>query len=275
MKKILFILFVTFLGLFAKSQDVQVYYTNVLHSDTSFLIKVTNTYQLDSQLRYIYTNHWECDSALVQDTMRWVCNLILDTTSYWYPFKTLTGTVRDSTQISQPKIRDTLVWLRNQMFNLIGDNSTALGRNIINLSNPASNSVVVATSGGNAITRTASEILSDINALATNGNGSSLTGLTKTQVGLGNVDNTSDLLKPISTATQIALDLKQNSLGFTPYNATNPNGYISSINSGNVTTALGFTPIAANGNGSSLTGLTKTQVGLANVDNTSDANKPI
>jgi hypothetical protein len=38
---------------------------------------------------------------------------------------------------------------------------------------------------------------------------------------------------------------------------------------------LGFTPLAANGNGSSLTGLTKTQVGLANVDNTSDANKPV
>jgi hypothetical protein len=34
-------------------------------------------------------------------------------------------------------------------------------------------------------------------------------------------------------------------LGFTPYNATNPNGYISSITSGNVTTALGFTPYNA------------------------------
>lgn len=32
--------------------------------------------------------------------------------------------------------------------------------------------------------------------------------VTKTQVGLGNVDNTSDANKPISTATQIALDLK-------------------------------------------------------------------
>lgn len=33
-------------------------------------------------------------------------------------------------------------------------------------------------------------------------------GITKTMVGLGNVDNTSDLSKPISTATQTALDLK-------------------------------------------------------------------
>lgn len=31
-------------------------------------------------------------------------------------------------------------------------------------------------------------------------------------------------------------------LGFTPYNSTNPSGYISGINSGMVTTALGFTP---------------------------------
>lgn len=40
---------------------------------------------------------------------------------------------------------------------------------------------------------------------------------TKAQVGLGNVDNTSDLNKPVSTATQSALNLK--------YDASNPNGY--------------------------------------------------
>lgn len=36
--------------------------------------------------------------------------------------------------------------------------------------------------------------------------------VTKSQVGLGNVDNTSDASKPISTATQAALDKKQNTL---------------------------------------------------------------
>ena len=41
--------------------------------------------------------------------------------------------------------------------------------------------------------------------------------LVKADVGLGLVDNTSDLGKPISTATQTALNLK--------YDATNPNGY--------------------------------------------------
>jgi hypothetical protein len=44
--------------------------------------------------------------------------------------------------------------------------------------------------------------------------------VTKTQVGLSNVDNTSDLNKPISTATQTALNLK--------YDASNPVGYITS-----------------------------------------------
>jgi len=44
---------------------------------------------------------------------------------------------------------------------------------------------------------------------------------TKAQVGLGNVDNTSDLDKPVSTATQTALNAKQDSLGFTPENVAN------------------------------------------------------
>jgi len=48
--------------------------------------------------------------------------------------------------------------------------------------------------------------------LTTTGNGSGLTGLTKSQVGLANVDNTSDANKPISTATQTALDGKQATL---------------------------------------------------------------
>jgi len=96
-----------------------------------------------------------------------------------------------------------------------------------------------------------------------------VSGITKSMVGLGNVDNTTDLLKPISTATQTALNLK--------YDASNPSGYTTnvgtvtsvggtgtvsglslsgtvttsgnltlggtlSLTSGNVTTALGYTP---------------------------------
>ena len=39
-----------------------------------------------------------------------------------------------------------------------------------------------------------------------------VSGITKTMVGLSNVDNTTDLNKPVSTATQTALNLKQNTL---------------------------------------------------------------
>lgn len=42
------------------------------------------------------------------------------------------------------------------------------------------------------------------------GNTSNPHNVTKTQVGLGNVDNTSDANKPVSTATQTALNLKAN-----------------------------------------------------------------
>jgi len=45
--------------------------------------------------------------------------------------------------------------------------------------------------------------------LTPDGDGSALTGLTKSQVGLDNVDNTADADKPISTLTQAALDAKR------------------------------------------------------------------
>lgn len=70
--------------------------------------------------------------------------------------------------------------------------------------------------------------------------------IVKGDVGLGNVDNTADLSKPISTATQTALDLK------VPTSRTINGNALSS----NVT-------------------LVKADIALGNVDNTSDANKPV
>lgn len=67
--------------------------------------------------------------------------------------------------------------------------------------------------------------------------------LTKEDVGLANVDNTSDANKPVSTAQQTAINLKAN------------------IASPTFTGTVG--------------GITKAMVGLTNVDDTSDANKPI
>lgn len=71
----------------------------------------------------------------------------------------------------------------------------------------------------------------------------SVAGITKSTVGLSNVDNTPDINKPISTVQQSALDLK------------------APINSPTFTGTVG--------------GITKSMVGLSNVDNTSDASKPI
>ena len=81
-----------------------------------------------------------------------------------------------------------------------------------------------------------------------------VSGVTKAMVGLGDVDNTADSAKPVSTATQTALDLKSNIAGPTF--------------TGTVTVpTLAVTTTA--------TGITNTMVGLGNVDNTSDANKPV
>ena len=68
-------------------------------------------------------------------------------------------------------------------------------------------------------------------------------GINATMVGLGNVSNTSDANKPISTATQTALNLKAN-LASPTFTGT-------------------------------VSGITAAMVGSGNVNNTSDANKPI
>ena len=70
-----------------------------------------------------------------------------------------------------------------------------------------------------------------------------VSGITKSMVGLANVDNTSDSNKPISTATQTALDLKATIASPT---------FTGTVN-----------------------GITKSMVGLGNVDNTTDLLKPI
>ena len=68
-------------------------------------------------------------------------------------------------------------------------------------------------------------------------------GTARTNIGLGNVDNTADTAKPVSTAAQAALDLKA--------------------------------PLASPTFTGTVTGVTKAMVGLGSVDNTSDAAKPV
>ena len=61
----------------------------------------------------------------------------------------------------------------------------------------------------------------------------------------------------ISGSAQITLTSTQvtNGLGFTPYNATNPSGYITGINSSAVTTALGYTPYNSTNPSGYITGI--------------------
>lgn len=93
--------------------------------------------------------------------------------------------------------------------------------------------------------------------------------VTKGQVGLGNVDNTSDLNKPISTATQTALNGKA-ALVHTHAIADVTN-LQTTLDAKATTAALtAHTSDTANPHNT-----TKAQVGLGNVDNTSDANKPV
>jgi adenosyl cobinamide kinase/adenosyl cobinamide phosphate guanylyltransferase len=128
-------------------------------------------------------------------------------------------------------------------------------------------------------------------------------GISKSMIGLNNVDNTSDANKPVSSATLTSLNLKANqtSLDTTNTNVTalqnktNAMTFNSGTNTltmnenivvaldeslnGNVTIGNASTDVltvnsATTFNGS-ITGLTKSMVSLNNVDNTSDANKPV
>jgi hypothetical protein len=82
--------------------------------------------------------------------------------------------------------------------------------------------------------------------------------LAKGDVGLGNVDNTSDANKPISSATQTALNAKQATGDYATNTALNAKA-----------------PLASPTFTGTVGGITKGMVGLGNVDNTADASKPV
>ena len=106
----------------------------------------------------------------------------------------------------------------------------------------------------------------------------------KISVGLDQVDNTSDANKPISTATQAALDLKADKSQVASELAgkqdklpagTNITITGTTISAKDTTYTAGTNIAISDAKVISVTGLTKASVGLGNVDNTSDANKPI
>lgn len=91
------------------------------------------------------------------------------------------------------------------------------------------------------------------------------TGITKAHVGLGSVDNTSDAAKPISTATQTALDGK----------AASSHTHTTANVTGLDTALAAKAPLASPAFTGTPTGITKSHVGLGNVDNTADTAKPV
>ena len=107
----------------------------------------------------------------------------------------------------------------------------------------AGTGVTLANNSGEGATPTVAVDTTIIAPIASPTFTGTVSGITATMVGLGNVDNTSDANKPVSTATQTALDLKA--------------------------------PLASPTFTGTVAGITSTMVGLGNVDNTSDANKPI
>lgn len=151
-----------------------------------------------------------------------------------------------------------------------------------------------------------------------------INGITKTMVGLTNVDDTNDINKPVSTAQQTALNLKENKVtgkglstnDYTTAEQTKLSGIATEATANiienvltstsitnalsaaqgkilqdnkapsvhihietdvtNLVTDLGLkAPIASPAFTGTPTGITKTHIGLSNVDDTSDINKPI
>lgn len=115
--------------------------------------------------------------------------------------------------------------------------------------------------------------------------------LDKAAVGLSNVDNTSDASKPISSATQTALNGKANTTHTHAATDITSGTLSSSVLPAASEAAAGIVELATTteaatgtdtaravtpaGLAAGLQTVTKSSLGLGNVDNTSDANKPI
>lgn len=98
-------------------------------------------------------------------------------------------------------------------------------------------------------------------------------GLTKDDVGLGDVDNTADEDKPLSEASRIALADKQDLLLFSPEDVSNKDDDGSLSNNSDVKYPT-QRAVKSYVDGE-IAGLTKVNVGLDQVDNVSDEDKPL
>ena len=100
--------------------------------------------------------------------------------------------------------------------------------------------------------------------------------VTKSALGIDNVDNTSDADKPISTATETALAGKVDKETNKSLMSADEHTKLDGIESGaQVNTVTGVKGNAENNYRTGEINISPANIGLGNVDNTSDANKPI
>jgi hypothetical protein len=123
--------------------------------------------------------------------------------------------------------------------------------------------------------------------IAGGGTGATTAAGARANLGLGNVDNTADAAKPISTATQAALNLKANvadvnaALDLKASAAMLAAHMAITVDTSMLATKAALTdlnnyaPKASPTFTGTVSGITKTMVGLGSVDNTSDAAKPV
>lgn len=231
MRKLITILAVLFA--FAANGQTYKVYTNVYHGDTLYLKNCTYTYVIDSEIRYTYSNHLEGEV------------LVLDTIPYTYFFKTITGVVMDSVQINKwPSAVASLGFTpANSSHSHVYSSLTGI---------PATFTPSAHGHAYGEITGTPT-IPTNTSQLTNGANFITIGSVTAAAVGLGNANNTSDANKPISTATQTALDGKQATL------VSNTNiktvGGQTLVGPGNIVTTNSqtFVPLANNFSSSSTT----------------------
>ena len=190
------------------------------------------------------------------------------------PLSTTPSTNDDSTKIA------TTAYVQQELTDLVGGAGATMDTLLeISASIANGDSDVVALTGVVAGKLQKDQNLSDLtNAATARGN-----------LGLGNVDNTSDADKPVSTAQQAESDTKAD-IASPTFTGTVAGITSTMVGLGNVdNTSDANKPVStagqtaldlkANIDGPTFTGtvagITKTMVGLGNVDNTSDANKPV